>query len=100
MSTVYRIYICRVPYSYIFLKIGYTNPYLLAMTSFVYVALHLLNFLSIDKQLGDSSYVTWNYSPVLYVATLIKNKIKFSSYIKKTEWSSCKVIYEEGLPNI
>jgi hypothetical protein len=29
--------------------------------------------------------------------TLIKKKIKFSSYIRKF---SCKVIYEEGLPNI
>ncbi len=27
-----------------------------------------------------------------------KKEIKFSSYIRK--WSSCKVIYEEGLPNI
>ncbi len=32
--------------------------------------------------------------------TLIKNKIKFTSYIRNSEWSSCKVIYEEGLPNI
>jgi hypothetical protein len=31
---------------------------------------------------------------------LIKNKIKFSSYIRKPEGSSCKVIYGEGLPNI
>jgi hypothetical protein len=33
---------------------------------------------------------------------LIKKKIKFSSYILQgnSEWSSCKVIYEEGLPNI
>jgi hypothetical protein len=31
------------------------------------------------------------------LGTLIKKKIKFSSYIG---WSSCKVIYEEGLPNI
>ncbi len=34
------------------------------------------------------------------VCTLIKKKIKFSSYIRKFEWSSCKVIYEEGLPHI
>jgi hypothetical protein len=32
--------------------------------------------------------------------TLIKKKIKLSSYIRNSEWSSCKVIYEEGLPNI
>jgi hypothetical protein len=30
---------------------------------------------------------------------LIKKKRKFSSYTR-VEWSSCKVIYEEGLPNI
>jgi hypothetical protein len=33
-------------------------------------------------------------------AALIKKKIKFSCYIRKFEWSSWKVIYEEGLPNI
>ena len=26
--------------------------------------------------------------------TLIKKKIKFSSYIRKSEWSSCEVIYD------
>jgi hypothetical protein len=31
--------------------------------------------------------------------SLIKKKIKFSSFIRKSEWSSCKVIYEEGLPH-
>jgi hypothetical protein len=36
----------------------------------------------------------------LCIATLIKKKIKFSSYIRNLEWSSCKVIYEEGLPII
>ncbi len=32
--------------------------------------------------------------------TLIKNKIKISSYITKFRSNNCKVIYEEGLPNI
>jgi hypothetical protein len=36
-----------------------------------------------------------------YISTLIKKKVKFSSYILgNSEWSSCKVIYEEGLPHI
>jgi hypothetical protein len=42
-------------------------------------------------------------SPLNFVAdstALIKNKIKFSSFIFKFKWSSCKVIYEEGLSNI
>ncbi len=30
---------------------------------------------------------------------LIKKKIKFSWYLRKFSWSSCKVINEEGLPN-
>jgi hypothetical protein len=35
----------------------------------------------------------------IYV-TLIKKKIKFSSYKGNSEWSSCNVIDEEGLRNI
>ncbi len=32
--------------------------------------------------------------------TLIKKIIKFSLNMGNSAWSSCKVIYEEGLPNI
>jgi hypothetical protein len=44
----------------------------------------------------DDSSPGWNV-PVL---TLIKKKIKFSSYVRKfrVEQSSCKVVYDEGLP--
>jgi hypothetical protein len=34
------------------------------------------------------------------VITLIKKKIKFSSYIRNSEWSSYKVIYEEAVSHI
>ncbi len=39
---------------------------------------------------------------VCKLCTLIKTKIKFSycNIQWSSEWSSCKVIYEEGLPNI
>ncbi len=40
--------------------------------------------------------VSWFELPFI----TLKKKIKFSSYIGILEWSSCKVIYEEGLPNI
>jgi hypothetical protein len=44
----------------------------------------------------DTLVLQYDYS------ALIKTKRKFSSYIRKgnSECSSCKVIYEEGLPNI
>jgi hypothetical protein len=35
-----------------------------------------------------------------YTVCTAKKKIQFSSYLRKSEWSSCKVIYKEGLPYI
>jgi hypothetical protein len=31
---------------------------------------------------------------IKFIIALIKKKIKFSSYVRKFEWSSCKVIYD------
>jgi hypothetical protein len=32
--------------------------------------------------------------------TLKKRRINFFSYLRKFRWEHCKVIYEEGLPNV
>ncbi len=36
----------------------------------------------------------------VFVSALIKKETKFSSYIGNSDGIGCKVIYEEGLPNI
>ncbi len=41
-----------------------------------------------------------DYEIIIALYALIKNKIKFSSYIRKFREEQCKVIYKEGLPNI
>jgi hypothetical protein len=51
------------------------------------------------QNLAWSSYLEFTAS-LVHPTALIKKKIKFSSYIGKSEKSSCKVIYEEGLPDI
>ncbi len=43
---------------------------------------------------------TPQYPVFRLVITLIKKETKFSSYMRKFKWDLCKVIYEEGLPNI
>ncbi len=60
-------------------------------------SLHFFPVLVYDIELWNallySSMDTSRKNNVFY-DTLIKKKIKFSSYIKKFEWSSCKVIYD------
>ncbi len=41
-----------------------------------------------------------DYEIIIALYALIKNKIKFFSYIRKFRVEQCKVIYKEGLPNI
>jgi hypothetical protein len=47
-------------------------------------------------RLASESLPGTGNSPII---TLIKKKINFTHMSGNSEWSSCKVIYEEGLPN-
>jgi hypothetical protein len=50
----------------------------------------------VKRLAGLNSFTFGSQHQRMETSLIKKKKIKFSS----SEWSSCKVVYEEGLPNI